>query len=512
MIGMASSMLAGTGLPQTREEMRKRGLNVYTMSEVVGVVGRSKDGQEMSGTIEVPLFGLSIYDRIALAQKVDSVFGVVTGRSNRISGLEWTITKESKNEDKIEANLKMMKQVYDEYGSDQGSPKNIIVRGQMVRKISTVLPDVLPDLSNFNMAMLRWRKRIEMKNTDESQQIEDWLHEPNAEDDFEDFLKKWVSDLMVHGADAIYKEYLGGRLENMYHLPGGSVVPLRERFVGPKRMFIQAMPGLDPKMYFTDEITYSSYFPQSGIGYGLVPLEALVNKLAETLFFDQRAAEMADGTVPPEKVVIFGETTPFGDLTGEEALQVPLSEHEATRLEVLLNQPRKDAIRVLSGVGQPTTLDLSRADTFNYQAQRQKDIREACAFVYNMSNMEINATGSDDTSGRSTSEAQADIEKQKGIAPLVKVIQNKLNREMIPLRFGSGYLFEFNSGLSEEQQVELDTKKNQSGTYSINEIRLARGDEPWGPEFDQPENGGKPSAPDGSAASPFNIADPSGAM
>jgi hypothetical protein len=375
----------------------------------------------------------------------------------------------------------------------------------MVRKISTVLPDVLPDLSNFTASMLRWRKRIEMRSKDDSQQIIDWLHEPNSEDDFEDFLKKWVSDLMIHGSDAIYKEYVMGRLENLYHLPGGSVIPLRERFVGPKRMFIQAMPGLDPKMYFSDELTWSSYFPQSGIGYGLIPLEALVNKLAETLFFDQRAAEMADGTVPPEKVVIFGENTPFGDLTGEEALQVPLSEHEATRLEVLLNQPRKDAIRVLSGVGQPTTLDLSRADTFNYQSQRQKDIREACAFVFNMSNMEINATGSDSTSGRSTSDAQADIEKEKGIYPLVKTIENKLNREVVPLRFGSGYLFEFKSGLTEDQQVEIDTKKNQSGSYAINEIRMARGDEPWGPEFDKPANGGAPSAPDGSQSSPFNV-------
>ena len=456
MVGMSSSMIAGTGLPASKEEIRKRGLNIYTMAEVVGVVGRAKDGTLVQGTIEVPLFGLSIYDRIALAQKVDSVFGVVTGRSNRISGLEWTVTKESKQEDKIEEGLKMAKQIYDEYATDGRSPKNIIVRGRMVRQISSVLPDVLPDLSNFSQSMMRWRKRIQMRNTDESQQIIDWLHEPNSEDDFEDFLKKWVGDLMIHGGDAIYKEYVSGRLENLYHLPGGSTIPLRERFVGPQRMFIQAMPGLDPKVYFTDEITWSSYFPQSGIGYGLIPLEALVNKLAETLFFDQRAAEMADGTVPPEKVVIFGENTPFGDLTGEEALQVPLSEHEATRLEVLLNQPRKDAIRVLSGVGQPTTLDLSRADTFNYQAQRQKDIREACAFVYNMSNMEINATGSGDTSGRSTSEAQADIEKEKGIYPMVKIIENKLNREMINLRFGSGYLFEFKSGLTDEQQVDME--------------------------------------------------------
>lgn len=505
MIPYSANLLAGTGLPRTKEELAKRGLNVYTMSEVVGVVGRAKDGEIIQGTVEVPLFGLSVFDRISIAQKCDSVYGVVTGRANRISGLEWTITKESIYEDKIESQLKMYKQVYDEYGSDAGSAKNIIVRGQMVQKIAQYLPDVLYDLSNFNGAMLRWRKRIQMKNENESRAITDWLHEPNAEDDFEDFLKKWVGDLMIHGADAIYKEYLGGRLENMYHLPGGSVIPMRERYVSAKRMFIQAMPGMDPKMYFTDEITFSSYFPQSGVGYGLIPLEALVNKVAETLFFDKRAADMADGTVPPEKVVLFGENAPFGDLTGEEALQVPLSEHEATRLEVLLNEPRKDAIRVLSGMGTPQTLDLSRADTFQYQSQRQKDIREACAFVYNMSNMEINLTGAEGTSGRNTSEEQGRIEKEKGIYPIVKIIENKLNRECIPLRWGSGYLFEFKSGVSDTEQIEIDTKKAQSQSYSINEIRAARGDEPWGPEYDTPSQGQQPPAPDGSEMSPFNM-------
>jgi hypothetical protein len=504
MIAFSSNLLAGTGLPRTKEELHKRGLNIYTMSEVVGVVGRDKWGEIQSGTIEVPLFGLSIYDRLAIAQRCDSVYGVVTGRANRIAGLEWSVTKESKEEDRIELYLKSCKQVFDEYSS-QISAKTIIVRGKMIQNMTRYLPDMLPDASNFSGAMLRWRRRINMKNDDASTQIEDWLHEPNAEDDFEDFLKKWVSDLMVHGADAIYKEYVDGRLENMYHLPGGSVIPLRDRYVSAKRMFVQAMPGMDPKMYFADEITFSSYFPQSGIGYGLIPLEALVNKVAETLFFDQRAAEMADGTVPPEKVALFGEQMPFGDLTGEEALNVPLSEHEQTRLEVLLNEPRKDAIRVLSGVGTPQILDLSRADTFQYQSQRQKDIRESCAFVYNMSNMEINATGSDGTSGRETSESQADIEKQKGIYPIVKIIQNKMNREHIPLRWGSGYVFEFQSGLSPEQQVELDTKMMQSQTYGANEIRVKRGDEPWGPEFDQPQAGQQAGAADGSQAAPFNM-------
>jgi hypothetical protein len=243
--------------------------------------------------------------------------------------------------------------------------------------------------------------------------------------------------------------------------------------------------------------------PNSGISYGLIPLEALVNKVAETLLFDQRSAEMADGTQPPEKIALFGEAAPFGDLTGEEALEVSLTQSEQSKIETLLNEPRKDAIRVLSGYGTPAILDLSRSETYASQIDRQRLIRESVAFVYNMSNMEVNLTGSDDTSGRSTSEAQAKIENEKGIAPIVRLIQNRLNRQILPLRFKYGYLFEFKSGLSEEEQIQIDTAKKQSGSYTDNEIRIDSGREPIGPDGDKLP--GAVQAPDGSQSSPLNM-------
>jgi hypothetical protein len=262
---------------------------------------------------------------------------------------------------------------------------------------------------------------------------------------------------------------------------------------------------MDPQIYFADEICWSTYMPTSGIAYGLIPLEALVNKVAESLLFDQRAAEAADGTRPPEKIVVFGEDSPFGDLTGEEALKVPIPQDEQSRLEVLINEPKKNAIRVLSGYGSPVVMDLSRSDTYAAQAERQKDIRTAVALVFNMTNMEINETGSDNTSGRSTSEAQASIEKEKGIYPLVLIEENHWNNEILPMRFGPGYEFKFKSGLTDMEQLEIDTAKVNSQTYSIDEVRVERGDEPWGGEYERPLGGAQGQQPDGSARAPLNI-------
>jgi hypothetical protein len=218
---------------------------------------------------------------------------------------------------------------------------------------------------------------------------------------------------------------------------------------------------------------------------------------------------MADGTVPTEKLAVFGgEKMPFGSLNGDEAPEIPLEKAEESRLETLLNEPRKNAIRVLSGYGTPAILDLTRSEIFKDQSERQRFIRESVAFVFGASNMEVNLSGSEQTSGRSTSEAQASIEREKGIYPIVKDIENDLNTQLIPFRFGSGYIFQYKSGLSEKEQAELDQAKMATGTYSINEVRLTRGDEPLsGEQYDQPgqSQGSQGMQPDGSKFNPLNI-------
>lgn len=501
----STSFADTNGVDLVKEDLTKRGLNVYTASEVVEIAGRGKNGQMLKGTAEVPLFGLSIWDRITIAQKCDAVYGVVTGRMKRIAGLDWSVQKKSKDIDRIEIYLKQCKQLYDEYANAE-QIRYRIIRTRMIRNVLREMPDCLPDLSNFSQSMVRWKKRIEQMNDDKTSEIEDWLNQPNAQDNFDDLIQKWVHDLCIHGGVAAYKEKRNNRLESLYILPGGTVEPLKPRFVGPVTMYAQIVPGMDPKIYFRDEIMWSTYMPTSGITAGLVPLEALVNKVAETLFFDQKAAEMADGTVPPEKIAVFGgEKVPFGSLNDQNAPEIPLEKGEQSRLETLLNEPRKNAIRILSGYGTPNILDLSRSEIFKDQSERQRFIRETVAFVFNASNMEVNLTGSSDTSGRSTSETQESIEREKGIYPIVRDIENDFTNQILPDRYGYGYTFNFKTGLTDSEQAELDQKKMATGTYGVNEIRVARGDEPLGPEFDNPQSQGQSMQPDGSTANPLNI-------
>lgn len=263
--------------------------------------------------------------------------------------------------------------------------------------------------------------------------------------------------------------------------------------------------GMNGKVYFEDELSYCNYIPSTGMSYGHVPLEALVNKIAESLLFDQLMAERADGTKPPEKAVIFGGKLPFGEFTTEEQYTVPIPAEEQKRIETSLNEPRKNAIRTLTGTGTPLVLDLSKADTIEYQEERQELILKHAALVFGISNDEVNLSGSDNTSGRSTSESQERIDREKGIYPAIQVIEGLLNTEILPLRWGHDFKFTYKEGLSDAERLDIETKKVESQTYSINQVRLERGDDPFeGEQYDLPSGQTKQS-PDGSDNNPLSV-------
>ena len=308
---------------------------------------------------------------------------------------------------------------------------------------------------------------------------------------------------MIHGASSIYKEYMNvNTLENFYVLPGGTVYPLRGIHVGSFVGYAQVVVGYMPKIYFQDEMTFTNYLPSAARSYGYVPLDALINKISEQILFDQFAAERADGTKEPEKLIVFGDNRSlYGDLTGD--ISLPMNPDEQKRIEEKINTIRKGAIATLSGVGTPVVEDISKADTFQQQSDRQDKLLRDIALVFNMTNMEINLAGGEFTSGKETSETQAEIEEGKGTQPIIQKIQSILNKRILPFRFGTDYIFQYKKGLSDFEQVKLDTMKQQSGTYTRNEIRIDRGDEPILEEGNdslnqQQQQGGQPGE------SPFN--------
>lgn len=501
---MPRYVIADTTLPDniTRGSENARGMNVFTLSELRGVTGRTKTGGLIRGKMQYFLFGLSPEERISIMQSSSYVQAVISSRMNRISSLEWDVIPKKENQDEIVNSIKRFKQIFTEM-DDPSSVKHLVTRLKIANGLIKEMPELKPDLSNFDTALIRYKKKLDKQITQSKQHIVDWLSEPNTEDEFDDWIKKFVESYMLHGSAAIYKEWEGNQLDNFYMLPGGTVYPMRGEHVGMPTAYIQMGYEYFPKIYFKDEVIFVNYLPSAARSHGYVPLDSLVFKVSEQLLFDQFAAERADGTKEPEKLIVFGDQkTPFGDLTGE--LDLPMHTDEQKRIEEKLNTIRKGAIATISGVGHPVVEDISKADTFAAQSERQDKLLRDIALVFNMTNMEINLAGGEFTSGRETSETQGEIEEGKGTRPIIQKIETIINRSLLPYRFGSEFIFKYKKGLTELEQTNLDTAKKQSGTYTNNEIRIQRGDDPIIGEG----NDDLPSdqqQPDGTQAAPFNM-------
>lgn len=485
----------------SKDDPKKRGYTIYNFSQLQAMTGLNKKGEQQTVTIERPYFELSPEERLDIFRKCDMVFGVVSSRCNRISSTKWNIVPDKKAEDKIIFDVKSFRDLYVEYNK-RLELKYRVVAATMAREVCRILPECLPDLSNFEQALLRWKKRLEFEKADKEKEIEDWLHKPNIIDSWEDFAFKWVFDLLVHGGVSTYKLSSQGKLAQFHVLPGGTVLPVRSKFVGDSvNCFVQITANLQVQVLFGDEVTWTNYIPTSARAYGFIPIEALINKVAESLLFDEQMAMQADGTKPPEKVVIFGDKSPFGDI--DEAETVPMDADRQKRVETLINERRQYAIRTLTGIGTPTVLDLSKENTMATQSERQQMMRESVALVFNASNMEVNLTGSESTSGRATSEEQGLVDYSRGVWPIMAALQRTINDSILPFRYGAGYKFEFESGMNETSELQMQAAMLQAG-FSVNEIREERGQARIiDPTYDLPFVGGALRSPGSDELNPL---------
>ena len=449
----------------------QRGLNVYRMTELETVSAIAKNGKRLNVTYQRPRFTLTPEERVQIARFSSMIFGIVNSRAQRAGSLEWNVVADSVDIERESARMNDLRDIWTEYEDLAATrPGVIIMRMHLYRYLKKNMPDLREDLGNFRQAHQRWIKRAKGADEDRASEAEAWLERPNEEYSFGDAIKKWVLDLQIHGAHAIYKEPLNGVLENWYGLPGGMVLPVHTRRIGGITAYLQFEESpTDAQVYFGEEVCFSRWIPNTAMSYGFVPLEALVNKVAEQLLFDQLAADQADGTKPPEKMLVMGKESPFGDLDGD--MRIPLPVEEQKKVETVVNEKRQNAIRVISGYGKPFVLDLTRGDVFGHQSDRQRQLKEDAALVFGATPLEMNLAGSADTSGRSTSESQERMEQKRGLNPILQVMTEKINREILPFRYGYGYKFQFASGLSEGEQVDLWIKKQQSKLYSTNEIR-----------------------------------------
>lgn len=480
-----------------------RGLMIYSMSQLMAITGRAQDGSHLTASFDQSIFYLNFDERVSIYRLCAPVNSVVTGRMNTIAGLDFEVVSDKREEDRIAERVKTLKSIRDDYANSSDQAANVAAKIFEKEIRDQLAPyGLLPDFSNFDRSMLRWHRAIQRQHVSEGDSIKEWLMEPNITDRWEEHIKKIVFDLMIHGAAAVYKEVTNEKVENFYALPGGTVIPLKNKYAGGLQAYFQQTNNVDePLIYFSNEISYANYIPNTARAYGFVPLEALINMIAESMLFDRLMGDQADGTKPPEKMVIVANNSPFGDMNKSDP--IPLNNAEMKRIEQKVNAPKKNAIMTFTG-NTVQVVDLSRENTMAFQHERQKDITNYVGMVFQASSMEMNLSGGDNTSGRSTADAQREIYQSKGVMPLIQIIESIHNRDIIPYRYGPGWKIDYKTMKNDLEEMDLLAKKMSTGLFSVNEVRKDELNlEPFEDKtFDKP-SGAQP--PDGSQTNPLNF-------
>jgi hypothetical protein len=136
---------------------------------------------------------------------------------------------------------------------------------------------------------------------------------------------------------------------------------------------------------------------------------------------------------------------------------------------------------------------------------REKDLLNLVGMVFQATPMEMNLAGSDQTSGRETSETQRDTYYSRAVLPLIKIVENQWNYDILPYRFGSGWNVDYKLSKDDTEEIAKVAAKIASGVYAVNEVREY--DLNFDPfpedEFNRPP--GQQKQPDGSSVSPFNF-------
>lgn len=468
--------------PKGRPEMKGRGYSGYYTNTLVRISGVTKDGERHTVNVEPTWTQTDPFTAILIYQRCAPVFGVITGRANYVSTTPFSVEPIRKNEDREADRLKDLRDIFNE---NADSLQALGIRIKCFEQMRRHLLDLKPDLSNFDASLYRWMKRIRNIRTDQCNEISDWFQSPSLGETWSSFVKKYVTDLLSQGRVAVKLDQdpiESHRIGQMYILPGGTVSPIASKYVGGPVGYVQMLYGsvlygsYEPQIFFRDEVSFAHYMPNSATEYGMLPLDALINMVTENMLFDRSMAETADGTENPHMAVAFGDRNPgldIDEIAGQgEVGDIPLDLDEQRRIEWKLNTPqRRGAIAVLTGHGTPVAIDLSKASIMKDQMDRQDQISKFVGLVYNATQMEMNESGSGDTSGRSTSESQERIESRRGSGPIIQILEEKMNTDWIPRRFGYGYQSKFQIPMTELEKVALQTAKKNSGVYTINEIR-----------------------------------------
>lgn len=465
-----------------QQKTNGQGYAVLSAYDLMQIAAKDKDGN--SRTFDIP----SQYDyvdsatAITIYSKCDTLFSVVNKTAKTISSIsKFKVKHKGKEFDNLERMLRDNKDIFLENLNsalailDKDNThkwKHFYAASEALARLITELPELIFDWQtgqfvNFEKAMLRLSRKYKVALSHSIAEIENFIFAPNPYLTWREFIETIVQDFMLHRGIAV--QVLN---DNLYILPGGTIYPVKGKYIGDEAGYVQFIPGGEQPLFFNyNDIIYAQYLPNSIVGIGMSPLDVLVDLIASQLMIDDFMSEYSNKETPPEKLLVFGKdaTADFSAITNDD----PMNKDEQKRIETILNRSkRENAIKILSGYGQPFLLDLSRENVMGQFIQWREVVDRSIARVYGLSNLEVNLTAPSGTSGRSVAEVLERQDNSKAHRPMIVAIEDLFSQRIIPAKYGFDYYLESDENISESEKIDIATKKANSGLFTKNEIRM----------------------------------------
>lgn len=310
-------------------------------------------------------------------------------------------------------------------------------------------------------------------------QLRDLFAKPNPRlDSFRSFVEPVVEDLLILDAGVIeeVRNVRGSTIE-LWPVDGGTI-KVNSLWDGDEDepRYFWYPDGQERWAFKNRDLLYLMMNPSTHRVVGLSPIETLKLTIdAELSGHEYNRRQVSNA--PPEGVFNVGE--------GARADQV-----EAFQSYWEMEVAGRAATAFIGGTKNPSFIPF-RANNKDMQfLEWQIYLVRKIAAVFGLSPQDLGVTFD---VNRSTSEVQDQQSEDRGIRPLLKVIQEQFTQEIVwDDAFGgqdNNLAFRFTRlNLRETLQHAKIQDIQLAGmpSRSVNEIRVEQGLEPWGPEFDEP--------------------------
>lgn len=300
---------------------------------------------------------------------------------------------------------------------------------------------------------------------------------PNGVHSFDLWIRMWLEQLIVFDAPCIYPvRSNGGDVLSLRLISGATITPLLDQFgftpQPPSPAYQQIILGIptgnvaasaEEKKYSVDQLIYSPRNPRVDSRWGFPPVEQIITTLSIASNRQQFLREFYTSGNVPEGLLPMPESWTAQQIKDfQKWFDSMLAGNLKMKRRMIMipDAKREPTMTKQEALTDGTDDYLTRVVAYAFSISPQNLIKQV---------------------NRGTAKESSDVAQIEGLEPYLKHIENTMNGQVIQRQMrieDVEFAFQDEREMDPVKQAQSDEIYLSTGTYTRNEIREARGDDP----------------------------------